>query len=627
MHANRLSIETAPEFKVLERMPVEIYSTYEDLSEQIARFIALDIRDRASRGEKTVLGLITGNTVVGIYREWTRLCQEEGYDFSSVVVFSLSEYYPLTPESVQSNQRFLQENLLDGLNIPADQVHVLQGDLPRSQVDRHCREFEKRIAAEGGIDLQLLEVGRMGHIGFNEPGTHPNTPTRLVILDEVTRKDAAAEFFSEENVPEFALTMGLGTVMEARRVYLIATGEGKAGLARKIVEQDITPSIPASYFQNHPNTTVFMDSGAAGQLTRVRKPWTLGEIEWMPAREYRAVLQLSEEAGVAIRKLEAKDYARHHLTGLMRAAGSADTVNNRVAHSLASRIRHTQDFFEKKKVLIFSPHPDDDVICMGGTMQKFVERKNRVDVAYMTSGNLAVFDEDATRHLEFILRIGESLGVKDAKANRAISDLMKFLKQKRIGEIDHPGVQEVKRVIRESEAIAAIETLGIGREHAHFLNLPFYQTGKVKKDSIDEEDIQIVHDLLRQMKPDHIFVAGDMTDPHGTHRMCKQAIDAALPRIPASKRPRIWLYRGAWQEWDIHEVDVFVPISKAEAKKKTLSIFKHESQKDRAVFPGYDDREFWQRAEERNKGTAQALDRLGLEEYFALEAFVFGEVE
>ncbi|MCG3197119.1 MAG: glucosamine-6-phosphate deaminase [Candidatus Omnitrophica bacterium] len=620
-------IETAPEFRQLERLPVQIIGDYEALAVQVAAEVARSIREKSARGEKTVLGLVTGNTAVGIYREWIRMHREEGFDFSSVVVFNLGEYYPIGHDSLQSTSRFLRENLLDSINIPEDQLHFLRGDLPRAQMDRHCKDYERAIRAEGGIDIQLIEAGRLGHVGFNEPGTLPTTRTRVVAIDEVTRKEAAADFFSEENVPEFAVTMGMGTLLEAKRVLLIAIGEGKAGLIRRIVEEEATPSVTASCFQGHPDVQVFADLGAAGMLTRVRKPWTLGEVNWTPDLEYRAVIQLSEETGTALSKLENTDYNRNRLTSLLRSSGAPDVINARVAHKLMSRIYHTPDFFERKRVLIFSPHPDDDVICMGGTMQKLTERKNRVDVAYMSSGNLAVFDEDALRHLEFILRIGDSLGARDAKSSRAISSLMEFLHTKRIGEIDNPGVQDVKRVIRESEAIAAIETLGIGREHAHFLNLPFYQTGKVKKDPIDDEDVSIVLECLRKLKPDHIFVAGDMTDPHGTHRMCKQAIDQALQRLKPPQRPKVWLYRGAWQEWDIHEVDVFVPLSKAEAKKKTLSIFKHESQKDRAVFPGpYDDREFWQRAEDRNKGTAKALDRLGLQEYFALEAFVFEEI-
>jgi len=620
-------IETGPEFLQFERMPVSIFTDHEELSLRVAQEIAQLIKERTSHGERTVLGLITGTMIVGVYREWIRMNREEGLDFRNVVVFNLGEYFPISPDGLQSNARFLRENLLDHINIPDTQIHLLRGDIPRSQVEKACKDFEKAIRAEDGIDVQLLEAGRMGHIGFNEPGTLPGTRTRLVTLDEATRKEAAADFFSEENVPEFAITMGMGTLMEARHIYVVAIGEGKASLVRKIVEEDTTSSVPASYLQGHPAVSMMVDLGAAGSLTRIRKPWLLGDVTWTPELEYRAVLQLSEETGNALSKLENTDYNRSHMTSLLRAAGPPDVINARVAHRLMSRIWNTLDFFEKKRVLIFSPHPDDDVICMGGTMQKLVERHNRVDIGYMTSGNLAVFDQDALRHLEFVQRIGDSFGVKDTKVLKEISGLMEILHQKNIGEMDTPGVQDVKRIIRESEAIAAVETLGIGREHAHFLNLPFYQTGKVKKDPIDEEDVRIVLDLLRRMKPEHIFVAGDMTDPHGTHRMCKQAIDQALQRLKPDHRPKVWLYRGAWQEWDIHLVDVFVPLSKTEAKRKTLSIFKHESQKDRAVFPGpYDDREFWQRAEDRNKATAKALDRLGLQEFFAAEAFVFEEI-
>ncbi len=620
-------IETSPEFLRHERMPVSIFTDHEQLSLRVAQETARLIQEKAAQGQRTVLGLITGTMIVGVYREWIRMNREEKLDFRNVVVFNLGEYFPISPDGLQSNARFLRENLLSHINIPDDQVHLLHGDMPKSQVEKACKEFERAIRTAGGIDIQLLEAGRMGHIGFNEPGTLPATRTRLVTLDEATRKEAAADFFSEDNVPEFAITMGMGTLMEAKRIYGVAIGEGKASLVKKIVEEDATSSVPASYLQGHPAATLMVDVGAAGSLTRIHKPWVLGDVTWTPELEYRAVIQLSEETGNALSKLENTDYNRSHMTSLLRAAGPPDVINARVAHKLMERIWNTNNFFEKKRVLIFSPHPDDDVICMGGTVQKMVERHNRIDACYMTSGNLAVFDQDALRHLEFIQRIGESFGLKDAKVLKEISELMQVLHKKNVGEMDSPAVQDVKRIIRESEAIAAVETLGIGHEHTHFLNLPFYQTGKVKKDPISEEDVRIVLDLLRKIKPEYIFVAGDMTDPHGTHRMCKQAIDQALQRLKPDHRPKVWLYRGAWQEWEIHLVDVFVPLSKAEAKRKTLSIFKHESQKDRAVFPGpYDDREFWQRAEDRNKGTAKALDRLGLQEFFATEAFVFEEI-
>jgi glucosamine-6-phosphate deaminase len=580
------------------------------------------IQKNRAKGRRTVLGLITGNFVAGVYREWVRLHREEGVNFSSVETFNLGEFLPITPDSLQSHHRFLHENLFDHVNIPEERIHLLRGDIPRSRVSRYCKEYEEEIQRAGGIDIQLLEAGGDGHIGFNDAGTRASSRTRLVSLNEAFRKEAAADFFSEENVPEFAVTMGLGTVLEAREICLIAIGEGESVLVQKTLEGEVTPNVPTSFLQGHPNATVFLDTEATDELARVKKPWLLGEVEWTPALRYRAVIQLSEETGTALPKLQTSDYTNHHLAGLLRAAGPTDALNSWVAKALTSRIWHKADFFEKKRVLIFSPHPDDDVICMGGTMQKLVARKNRVDVAFMTNGNLAVFDEDAIRHLEFIERIRGALGSRDARDTAALNELMEFLRSKRTGQMDSPGVRNIKRIIRESEAVAAIETLGIPRERAHFLDLPFYHTGTVKKDPIGEADVQMVLRLLRELKPDVLYVAGDMTDPHGTHRMCKQAIDEALAQSKG-KTPEIWLYRGAWQEWDIPDVDVFVPLSKPQARKKTLAIFKHESQKDRAVFPGpSDDREFWQRAEDRNRGTAEALDRLGLQEYYSIEAFV-----
>lgn len=616
------AIETKPEFRRHENIPVEILESYEEISRTVADKIGDLIRSNTAKGRKTVLALDTGNTLAGIYREWTMGHRRGEIDFSQVVVFGVAEFHPIDEEALQSQRRFLKENLLDQVNIPQENLYFLSGSGLKKQSDKDCRDHEKAIHEAGGLDVALLELGSTGHVGFNQPGTQPTSRTRRVGLDEALRKEATADFFSEENVPEGGVTLGLGTLFEAKQVILVAIGEGKSRIVRKTVEGGNEPTVPASCFQAHENARLFVDRGAAEDLTRVDRPWVLGDLDWSNQRKYRAVIQLSEETGTALSRLETIDFTRNHLAGLLRAAGSADALCEWVADELTSRIRDTGDFFEKKKVLIFSPHPDDDVICMGGTMQKLIARKNRVDVAYMTSGCVAVFDEDAIRHLEFIERIRESLGVSEKRVTERISELMDFLKKKKIGQIDSPGVQAVKRIIRESEAVAAIETLGIGREHAHFLDLPFYRTGRVRKDPIGEEDVKIVLNLLRSLKPDVIFVAGDMTDPHGTHRMCKQAIDRALPKLKV--RPEVWLYRGAWQEWEVPVVDVFVPVTKAELKKKRLSIFKHESQKDRAVFPGpSDSREFWQRAEDRNTGTAQALDRLGLQEYFALEAFVY----
>jgi glucosamine-6-phosphate deaminase len=622
MRIKKSRIETRAEFRKLEKLPVEIHPTFEEVSIRLARLVTEEIEKNDAEGRQTVIGLVTGSFVVGVYREWVRMREEEGFDFSNVVAFNLDEYFPITADSLQSHQRFMRENLFDRINIPEDNIHFLPSEVPKSKVDRICAAYEEKIKKAGGVGIQLLEVGRLGHIGFDVPGNQPSMRTRLAPLDEVARKKAAVFFFSEENVPEFIVTMGLGTLLEARRICLMAIGDGEAELVERTVEGAVSDTCPTSYLQRHPNATVYVDEEAAGELTRVKEPWSRGDLKWNADLKYRAVIHLSQKTGIPISKLESVDYTRNHLAGLLRQFGPADRINTDVAKSLTDRIWHTSDFFKNKRALIFSPHPDDDVICMGGTIQKLVARENRVDVAVMTSGNLAVFDEDALRHLEFIERVHDSLGSSSVRLSRAVSELMECLKGKRTGQMDSPGVQDVKRIIRESEAVAAVESLGIGRERVHFLDLPFYRTGRVKKDPVGEPDVKIVLSLLRKLKPDVLFAAGDMTDPHGTHRMCFQALEDALERLEGDK-PAIWLYRGAWQEWEIHDVDVFTPLSKSEAKKKTLAIFKHESQKDRPVFPGpYDEREFWQRAEERNRGTAQALDRLGLQEYFALEAFV-----
>jgi glucosamine-6-phosphate deaminase len=617
-----LSNARADTFTRLERIPVRILEDHEAIAREVAGRIAALIRRRAKERKKAVLGLATGSTPVGIYRELIRLHREERLDFSNVVTFNLDEYFPMDLESLHSYHRFMRENLFDHVNVPDDQIHIPRGDIRREKVQDHCAAYERAILEAGGIDLQLLGIGRSGHVGFNEPGSGRDSRTRLIYLDTVTRADAASDFFGEENVPPEAITMGVATILEAREIVLIATGEHKAWVVRRAVEGEVHADVAATYLQGHHDATVYLDPAAAAQLTRVRTPWVLGEVEWDEDREAEAVIWLSQQAKKPILHLHTKDYRDHHLSSLVARHGSAGPLNGEVFNRLIAKIRGRSKLPEGKRIVVFSPHPDDDVISMGGILRKLTENGNRITVAYQTSGNIAVFDHEVRRFLDFIERACPLISLAaHEEVNTRVGAVGAALACKRVGDVDAPMVQDLKRVIRESEAVSAIESVGLTKENARFLDLPFYQTGKVKKDPITGKDVEIVLALLDEVKPELVFAAGDLSDPHGTHRMCLEAVTRALDayRGPA---PQLWLYRGAWQEWPLFEADVLVPMSSEEMRRKTLAIFKHQSQKDEAPFPGPDPREFWQRVEDRNRGTAELLRSLGLPAYYAMEAFV-----
>jgi glucosamine-6-phosphate deaminase len=569
-----------------------------------------------------VLGLATGSTPIGIYRELIRKHREEGLDFSNVVTFNLDEYYPMAPDSIHSYVRYMWENFFEHINIKPENVHIPRGDLPRDQVEAYCHDYEVKIKEAGGIDYQILGIGKTGHIGFNEPGSGRESRTRLVALDTITRRDAAADFFGEENVPTEAITMGVASIMNAREIALIATGEHKAAVIRRAVEGEIDADVAATYLQQHPDATFYLDSAAAAELTRVKTPWVVGEVRWNAELELQAVIWLSEETGKSVLKLDALDYREHHLSSLLAQQDSAGALNGEVFNTLISKIRGRSKLPRDQRIIVFSPHPDDDVISMGGILNKLHQNGNDIVVAYQTSGNIAVFDHEVRRYLEFLRR---SAGGFELTGRQELVELIDsvedFLDHKSPGQVDNDAVQRLKKIIREAEAVSGIETFGMSRSQACFLNLPFYQTGKVRKDPVGPADVAITLELLNRHQPELIFVAGDLSDPHGTHRMCKEAVESALQQY-RGEQPEIWYYRGAWQEWSIAESDVLVPLSEDELRTKILAIFKHQSQKDRAPFPGLDDREFWQRVEERNKGTAKEVDRLGLPEYFAMESYV-----
>ena len=613
----------------LEHLPVHIFEDPTSLAHEVARHIGSLIKERSSNGLNTVLGLPTGSTPLDVYKELIRMHREEGLDFSKVITFDLAEYYPIDPRRMQSYYRFLRENLLDHVNIPKDQAHWLPGNISEEKVDSWCQSYEESIREAGGLDLVLLRIGRSGHIAFNEPGSSRCDRTRKVILDSITRKDAASHFFGDDHVPREGLTVGVGTILDAREIVLMATGEGKAAIIRRAVEDPMNEEVTASYLREHPKSAVYLDRAAAGKLTREQTPWLVSEVTWDLEMAKRAVIWLSERVGKAILQLEEADFHNNRLYSLVYAYPEIDEICLKVFDDLRRRIYYQNQLPAGERVILFSPHPDDDVISMGGMLDKLVRNQNEVTVAYMTNGSVAVFDADVSRYLGFVEMCLNEIGItgeaeKTFRACRA--DLLKFLENKGAGEVDLPAVQHIKSAIRYAEAVAGIEVIGLNRSNARFIDLPFYQTGRIKKKPVGEDDAEIIIDLMKEQTPAHIFVAGDLSDPHGTHRICYVAIQMALERYNRERGvqgPKVWLYRGAWQEWEIHQADVFTPISRAEMARKIEAIFKHESQKDRAMFPGgHDDREFWQRARDRNTGTAEALNRLGLPEFYAAEAFV-----
>ncbi|MEM6331489.1 MAG: glucosamine-6-phosphate deaminase [Planctomycetota bacterium] len=631
-----------PSDTACERIPTRVFRESADASRAVAQQIAALIRGRAAEGRRCVLGLATGSTPTGVYDELVRMHQEEGLSFAGVVTFNLDEYYPMRPAELQSYVRFMREHLFDHVDIRPENANVPDGTVAEGDVADYCRRYEARIAEAGGIDLQLLGIGRTGHIGFNEPGSGQASRTRLITLDKVTRRDAASDFFGEENVPRRAITMGVGTILDARRVVLMAWGEGKAAIIREAVEGDVSTHVAASFLQEHPSAEIVLDDAAAESLTRRAQPWRLGEVDWTDAAESKAAIWLAGHTGKALLKLNAEDYNESGLQDLLATRGPVYELNLRVFRRLQATITgwpggkpaHAKqpgdraqpgDHIFPKRVLVFSPHPDDDVISMGGTVIRLVDQGHQVHVAYQTSGNIAVFDDDAIRFVEFVGEFNRRLGIDPERTAQLVAHIDEFLKGKRPGQVDSEHVQFIKGLIRRTEARAATRCCNVPAGNLHFLDMPFYETGRVRKKPLSEEDIQITVDLLRDVRPHQVYAAGDLSDPHGTHRTCLAAVFEACRRVAEDDwyaDCQVWLYRGAWQEWAPHQIEMAVPFSPQELLRKRTAIFKHESQKDKALFPGPDPREFWQRAEDRNRATAALYDRLGLAEYEAIEGFV-----
>jgi glucosamine-6-phosphate deaminase len=606
------------------KTPTLVFPTSAEASRHLALVIDNLIRQNNAADRPTALGLATGSTPVGLYRELIRLHKETRLDFSRVITFNLDEYFPMAPDDLHSYRRWMEEVFFKHINLPPQNIHIPDGTIRPEDAEDYCAHYEQLIRRAGGIDLQILGIGRTGHIGFNEPGSTRHSRTRLVTLDPVTRGDAAGGFFGEENVPHQALTMGVGTILEARKIALLAFGEHKAPIVARAVEGEITDSIAASFLQNHPDATVLLDQSAAEELTAVRRPWVLGPVAWTPALIRRAVIFLSLAVGKALLKLSDDDFREHSLFELLREHGPAERLGRRVFDELMATISMRPAGKQPQTILVFSPHPDDDVISMGGTITRLVDQGHTVHVAYMTSGNIAVFDHDAWRFTDFVGEFNRLLEIDTDHTERVKERVQSFLRSKNPGQPDSDDLLKIKALIRKTEARAAALACGIPPEQLAFMDMRFYRTGTIAKAPIHPQDIADTIALLQRLRPDQIYMAGELSDPHGTHRVCAEAVFHAVREVRAQGQEfEVWLYRGAWQEWEPHEIDRVVPLSPEDLERKTLAIFRHQSQKDRAMFPGdIDRREFWQRAEERNRKTAKVYDELGLPEFYALEAFV-----
>ena len=624
----------------LEKIPVKIFPSPKEGSVFVAIEIAKLIKEKESRGEKPVIGLATGSTPKTLYAELVRMHKLEGLSFKNVITFNLDQYYPMEANAIHSYHYFMRKYLFEQTDIDPHNYYLPDGMIAKDQVKQHCFEYEKKIEDAGGIDLQILGIGNNGHIGFNEPGSAIYSKTRLITLDNSTRLANSHEFGNMSQVPRMAITMGISTILTSRKIILMAWGQTKSPVIKKAVEGLATEDVPASLLQNHNDCTFVIDESAASELTRFKSPWLTGECEWTSKIIRRAVISLSLKLDKPVLSLTDNDYNDHGLSDLLAEKGDAYELNLEVYYMLRDSITGwpggkpivTKNHPERsepfpKRVLILSPHPDDDIISMGGVFMRLHDQGHEVQVGYQTSGNIAVTDEFVTRFIDFAVGFENIFGIDDTKSKKILDDATAFLKTKKSSEKDSEQIRTIKGLIRRCEAKATARYVGLTEERIHFMNLPFYETGTIEKNPMGEEDIQITIELLRKIKPHQLFCAGDLADPHGTHKVCLDIVLEAMKRIRAEGDTWIsdcwiWLYKGAWQEWDISEIEMAIPMSPDQVRKKRYGIFIHQSQKDSVPFQGSDNREFWQRAEERNANTAALYAKLGMTQYAAMEAFV-----
>tara|TARA_R110002049_G_scaffold279949_1_gene459068 strand:- start:19054 stop:20982 length:1929 start_codon:yes stop_codon:yes gene_type:complete len=634
------SIDKATGFeKRFENIETVVYENSTIASKAIAKEIADLIKVKQAQKQPCMLGFATGSSPKGLYSELLRLHKDEGLSFKNVISFNLDEYYPMEPDSVNSYVRFMKEQLFNHIDILPENYHVPNGTLYKEEIANYCDAYESKIEALGGIDLQILGIGGNGHIGFNESGSLQNSKTRLVALDHITRVAASGDFSGLENTPRTAITLGVKKIMEAKRVILMAWGEGKSNIIKASTEGEVTSLVPASFLQEHNNATFVLDQEAGSKLTRINSPWLVEKIVWTDKLIKKAVLNLALHLNKPILMLTDADYIENGMSDLLADSGPAYDINIRIFNKLQNTItgwpggkpnaddskRPERAEPTKKRVLIFSPHPDDDIISMGGTFKRLQEQGHEVHVGYQTSGNIAVADDEALRFASFVCDYNDKFGIDNKESFTIYKRAAEFLKNKKSSEIDTEEVRCIKGLIRKGEARATCHFIGVPDEQIHFMELPFYETGAIEKKALGTADIQITMDLIEKIKPHQIYAAGDLADPHGTHKVCLDAVFAAMKELKPKKFMKdcwLWLYRGAWQEWGIDEIEMAVPMGPDQVLEKRKGIFKHQSQKDGVVFQGADSREFWQRAEDRNKETADLYDALGLSHYAAMEAFV-----
>ena len=613
-----------------EKIHNVIFESSQEASILVAQEIANIIQRKEELNEPCVLGLATGSSPIKVYEELVRLHKEEGLSFANVVTFNLDEYYPMDKNNIQSYWHFMHEHLFDHVDILPQNVNIPDGNVSSEDLQQYCIDYEMKIKDYGGLDFQLLGIGRTGHIGFNEPGSHVNSGTRSITLDHLTRVDAASSFLGIDNVPRKAITMGIGTVKNAKRIVLLGWGISKAEIIKKTIEGEISSRVPATYLQQHNNTTFVLDTEASSELTRVKTPWLVKSVIWTEELKLKAVAWLSELTKKPFLKLTDKDYNDNGMSSVLTEEGTAYHLNIKMFNKMQQTITgwpggkpNADDTYrperatpERKRIIIFSPHPDDDVISMGGTFDRLVEQGHDVHIAYQTSGNIAVSNEEALKFAE----ISKALNSNSVESENIIN----FLKSKKSNDIDSLEVRKLKGLIRRSESLAATRYLGLPDSNVNFLDLPFYETGTVKKNNLGEADIEIMCDIIERIKPHQIYAAGDLADPHGTHKVCLDSLFEALKRLKHKSFMDdcwVWLYRGAWHEWESYQIEMAVPMSPDQVLKKRHAIFYHQSQKDGVMFQGDDSREFWVRVEDRNRLTAEKYHALGLADYSAIEAF------
>lgn len=612
-----------------EKIHTIVFEDSNIASKKVAREIADLIINKQLKNENCVLGLATGSSPITVYKELVNIHRKEKLSFSNVITFNLDEYYPISKKNVESYNTFMFENLFSKVDIPKKNINIPNGELNQDKVVDYCKKYEEKIKNLGGLDFQILGIGRTGHIGFNEPGSSINSETRLVKLDFITREDASGSFSGLENVPNEAITMGINTILNAKRIILIAWGEKKKHVILKAVEKKITPNLPASFLQNHNNVSFVLDKGSSMELTRIKTPWVVGSVKWSRDLKTRAVEWLCNRSEKSILRLSNKDYNENHLSDLLVNQTCYDLnieIFNRIQRTITGwpggkpnsddTYRPERKSPYKKRVLIFSPHPDDDVVSMGGTFERLIKQGHDVHVVYQTSGNIAVSNESVLKFLEIYCDIFK---ISDKKINQ-VKKVLKNNKE----IIPDPFVRNIAGKVREKEAISATRYLGLNDSNVHFLKLPFYESGNVKKNDVSSKDLKLTCDIISKIKPHQLYAAGDLADPHGTHAVCLKLVFDSIELLKTKsfmKNCWVWLYRGAWHEWEVHEIDMAVPLSPEQVNRKRKSIFYHQSQNNTVMFQGDDNREFWKRVEERNREIALQYRSLGMADYQAMETF------